>query len=98
MPVTALELQLRQIARDRIAKGTLPCKLPQHIWATRGSEKLCALCAKPIGAHEVEYEMEYLGGEFETHTVFRFHVICQASWQLECAQQAPVRDAVSPTA
>lgn len=98
MPLTALELELRPIAHDRIAKGLLPCKFPQHIWAARGNEKGCALCAKPIRAHEVEYEMEYLGGEYETRTVFRFHVVCQALWQLECARHQHVKDASPPSA
>lgn len=84
MPLTELEAELRPIARERIATGMLPGALTSHIWAGHGSGALCDLCDQPILSDEVEYEVEDKVGEaVET---FRFHMVCQAVWQLECAR------------
>jgi hypothetical protein len=84
VPLTKLEAELRLIARERIATGMLPCAVKSHIWAGHGSGTLCDLCDKPIRSDEVEYEVEDKAGEaVET---FRFHMVCQAVWQLECAR------------
>jgi hypothetical protein len=73
MPLTQLEAYLRLLARERIAKGGGP-----------GSGEFCALCDKPIGRDEVEYEIaaEFSGGV----RAYRFHLVCQSVWQLECAR------------
>jgi hypothetical protein len=42
------------------------------------------LCDKPIQPDDVEYELEgRIGGSVQA---FRFHVVCQSVWQLECAR------------
>ena len=84
MPLTKLETELRRIARERIAKEQLPREAPSQMWGGHGTGELCALCDKPIQRDEVEYEVEgHIGG---TVHWFRFHVVCQSVWQLECAR------------
>jgi hypothetical protein len=84
MPLTKLEQQLRLIARERIANGQLPREMPpSRMWAGYGTGQSCSLCDKPIQRDEVEYEIEHPHGPVQT---FRFHTVCQAIWQLECAR------------
>ncbi len=85
MPLTALEAQLRPIARERIARGVLPRDVPSQIWAGKGSGRCCDLCDQPIAADEVEYEVERLDANAR-RSVFVFHIVCQSIWQLECAR------------
>jgi hypothetical protein len=84
MPLSQLETELRPIARERIAKGQLPCRAPLVMWGGHGVGKLCALCDRPIQPADVEYEVETLANG--ARTTFRFHVVCQSVWQLECAR------------
>lgn len=84
MPLTQLEAELRPIARERIAKGQLPREAPSRMWGGRGNGQLCALCGKPIQRDEIEYEVEAsIDGAARD---FRFHMVCQSVWQLECAR------------
>jgi hypothetical protein len=83
MPFTKLEQELRLIARERIATGQLPSEGPSRMWGGYGTGQICSLCDKPIEAHDVEYEAELTGAAVQT---FRFHVVCQSVWQLECAR------------
>lgn len=83
-PLTKLEAELRPIARERIANGQLPRQVPSKMWGGPGIGQPCALCGKPILREEVEYELE--GHVDETLRSFRFHVVCQSVWQLECAR------------
>jgi len=84
MPLTKLEAALRPIARERIAKRQLPCEAPSKMWGGHGTGQRCALCDKPIQRDEVEYEVEgHIDGAVQA---FRFHVVCQSVWQLECAR------------
>ncbi len=84
MPLTKLESELRPIARERIAQKQLPGEVPSQLWGGPGTGELCALCDKPIQKDDMEYELEgTLDGKVRT---FRFHVVCQSVWQLECAR------------
>ena len=58
MPQTKLETELRLVARERIARGQLPCGATSRMWGGHGSDLPCALCDKPIQPDEVEYEVE----------------------------------------
>lgn len=89
MPLTKLEEELRPIARECIAKGRLPCDTPSKMWGGRGGGEPCALCGKPIERDEVEYEVEVPVDE--TVRTFRFHIVCQSVWQLECARYEYLR-------
>jgi hypothetical protein len=87
MPLTQLETDLRQLARDRIAKGQLPSAVPERMWGGKGSGRSCSLCDKPIGEMELEVE-EHIDGKIQT---FHFHVLCQSLWQLECVHEYHLR-------
>jgi hypothetical protein len=84
MPLKALENELRLLARSRIEEGRLPSTVPARAWAGRGSDAPCSLCDKIIASGEVEYEVESRAGE--STRIHRFHFLCHAAWQLECAR------------
>ena len=84
MPLTKLEAELRPLARARIAQGLLPCTTLNKMWGGPGSGQPCALCDKPVSSNEMEYEIEAsVDGGVRS---LRFHVVCEAIWQLECAR------------
>jgi hypothetical protein len=89
MPLTQLETELRLVARDRIEKGRLPRVVPSRMWGGKGAGRRCALCDKAIRREESELEVEeHLNGKVET---YRFHVLCQSLWQLECVRDDYVK-------
>lgn len=80
--LTLLESELREVARELIARGRLPRHAPNRVWGGTGSGLPCALCGKVIPAAEVEYETDSsVDGSIRT---FHFHFVCHAAWQLEC--------------
>jgi len=83
MPLTAKENELRQRARALIQDGVLPRRLPEKTWGGYGTGGLCALCAQSIQQTDVEYEVQDPQGP----CTYRFHFMCHAAWQLECARQ-----------
>ncbi len=84
MPLTKLENELRPIARERIATGQLPSTAPLKTWGGTGSGAPCSLCDKKIAFQDLEYEVEALvKGAVR---IFRFHLVCESVWQLECAR------------
>jgi hypothetical protein len=85
MPLTALENELRQLAREHIEAGRLPRAVPSRAWGGHGSDAPCSLCGKIIAKEDVEYEVESLTGG--TSHIHRFHFLCHAAWQFECARQ-----------
>jgi hypothetical protein len=52
------------------------------MWGGYGTDQLCSLCGAPIQRDEIEYEVQVKDG----HREFRFHMLCQSVWQLECAR------------
>lgn len=83
MPLTQLEQNLRQLARERIANGQLPSAVPERMWGGKGSGRSCSLCDAPIRDVELEVE-ERINDTIQT---FHFHVLCQSLWQLECVRE-----------
>jgi hypothetical protein len=83
MPLTQLETDLRQLARNRIANGQLPNAVPERMWGGKSSGHSCSLCDRPIRELELELE-EQVDGKVQT---FHFHVLCQSLWQLECVHE-----------
>ena len=86
---TLTQPELMQRARERIAKGALPCG-PAKRYAGFGGPDPCALCDLPIGATEVVYEseMETQGGK----RVIHLHRHCEEIWHEACrgdAERAP---------
>lgn len=77
MPLTQDERALYSSAQKGVELGTLPRVAPRFIWAGRGSGGPCSLCAKPLEAGEIEYEVQ--DGPDQA---FRFHLRCHAIWQL----------------
>lgn len=79
-----LESELRELARVMVREYGLPAVAPSRMRAGHGSGLPCALCAALIPEAEAEYEVEaLLAGQLQT---FRFHFLCHAAWQLECAR------------
>jgi len=52
---------------------------PLRIWAGAGTGLICSLCGRPIGPHEIEYEVEL--EEQDARGRLRFHVRCQQIWE-----------------
>lgn len=84
MSFTKREQHLRVMARERIAKGDLPCEPVARIWGGYGTGQLCALCRDPIQRDQIEYEVERMPAGRDN---LLFHMICQSVWQLECANR-----------
>jgi hypothetical protein len=90
MPANTLESELRVRARESISQGRLPCQHAVRMWAGYGTgQQPCSLCDTVITRDEVEYEVEHPGSE--RPQVSRFHVLCHAAWQLECAREESLR-------
>jgi hypothetical protein len=51
---------------------------PLRTWAGQGTGLKCHLCGRPIGSHEIEYEVE-LDPERPGKRL-RFHFRCQQAW------------------
>ena len=80
-----VDAALKELAKQRIASGELPCTPTARTWGSRGSGAPCSLCTRPIRADEIEYEVAAVDwrGTTESSTV-RFHLPCHAAWQAEC--------------
>jgi hypothetical protein len=90
MPYHSLENELRGKARELITQGRLPCYQPTRMWGGNGTGQLqCSLCDRPIGCDEVEYEIEH--DRDGSRLVNRFHFLCHAAWQMECAREQTMR-------
>jgi len=76
--------ELRRRAREAIANGRLPARLPLRTWAGKGGGACCLVCSFPVNAHEVELELE-----FEVTAIpcspdaFTVHAHCLEAWKLE---------------
>ncbi len=67
---------LRQIVRDRFAKGTLFVLPHDKSWTGRGVSDICAVCSTPIFAAESSQEVI---GVRRAHA----HVVCYRAWLVE---------------
>lgn len=85
MPLTQVENELRLRARDLIQRGHLPAVVPSKMWGGHGSAQCCSLCDKPIQPDEIEYEIN--AGVQQNLRTYRFHFMCHAAWQFECARR-----------
>lgn len=76
------ENALREVVRQRVAQGRLPCRRQDHTWAGRGTGLDCAVCDLPITSLEVEYELQF---DVQPNVVVvRMHRPCLTAWELEC--------------
>jgi hypothetical protein len=74
------ETTIRRRVREMITTGELPCDDLAGLWAGMGGGKRCAACAEPIGAEEVEYEVNLTSGKRVL-----LHQPCHTIWLKECA-------------
>jgi hypothetical protein len=80
------QIDMRPLARARIADGSLPCIIPREILAGYGTGEPCDLCGVPVTRSEAEYQI-IAWGTSEGLT-YRFHTLCQAAWEIECLNVA----------
>jgi hypothetical protein len=76
------EMSLQRVAHERIESGELPCDTSARMWGSHGSGAPCALCGRPIGPDEIEYEVETrVKGKADT---LQFHRLCHSIWHSAC--------------
>ncbi len=80
------EDELGRLAKRRIEAGELPCYVVTHMWGSHGSGGCCALCHRPIGIEEIEYEVASDPEADQAAVTLCFHLGCHAIWQAECAR------------
>lgn len=83
---------LRARAARLIATGGLPPGAPARSWGGPGSGEPCALCSLPIERGELEFELEFTGGDgrpADARTC-RFHTRCFDVW-LQTRKEAEPR-------
>lgn len=75
---------LHRRARELIAAGELPRRTPDDMFAGYGADQICALCAAPINAREIEYELEFVAADApHSKRLYWFHLACHAIWDYE---------------
>jgi hypothetical protein len=75
---------LHRRARELMAAGQLPRTGPNNIFGGYGSDRICELCAAPINAREIEYELEFFtADESRPKRLVWFHLACHAIWDYE---------------
>ena len=77
LPETELHARVLRL----IEEGHLPLVLSTHIDAGYGAGRRCDLCAQPIVADKIEYDVTDPGSGRRLH----FHFACHSAWQRECA-------------
>jgi hypothetical protein len=73
--------KLRQKARESIEAGRLPASALARVFAGPGTGACCAICARPIDANEMEYEVEFAQKRAEHHGNVRVHTECFLVWE-----------------
>ena len=74
------------MALERIENGQLPHASATRTWGGRArGDHRCALCDKPIQAHEYEFEAQ-ASTEDAAKLVF-FHMACRSAWESACARK-----------
>lgn len=79
--------QLLAAAITLVKNGTLPHDGSIKVLAGPGQHRHCALCNRPIGSHEVEYEMTGVGAD-STPRACCFHIPCYHAWKQACSAVA----------
>ena len=87
---TNRERALRETVREAIRSGKLPSRRPDRVWGGRGDGTTCSVCRAPVGADEIEFELEFItaGGVADHHV----HSDCFAVWDCERAAITPADD------
>lgn len=77
----AVDPDILQLARERVANGTLPRVTRFRTFGGPGSGCPCALCGTTIQAASLEILVEAA----DEPLTLVFHVKCQAAWQVAIA-------------
>ena len=87
---TNREGTLRETVREAIRTGKLPSRRPDRVWGGRGDGTTCSVCHVPVGADEIEFELEFItAGDVAGHHV---HSDCFAVWDGERETITPADD------
>jgi hypothetical protein len=79
---------LRQIVRQRMDAGELPCQPgPDKLWAGKGGGGLCSGCGQPIHPSDNEYEVVIDADFPATAGSLFFHRRCLDIWIAECRER-----------
>jgi hypothetical protein len=76
------ETSLKRLAQERMGSGQLPRHPAARMWGSHGHCAPCALCGRPIGPDEIEYEVEMRINE--APDTLHFHRACHSVWHTEC--------------
>lgn len=78
------EAALREFARLAIRRGTLPRREPDRTLGRPGVGSLCTVCAKPVTADQVEWEIQFAhDGANPDLDTYHLHMRCLSVWELE---------------
>jgi hypothetical protein len=75
---------LRKQARKIIDSRKIPNRSPDRTWGSPGVGAECAVCGRPVGQDETEFEIQFArdGGRACLDN-FHVHIRCFAVWELE---------------
>jgi hypothetical protein len=84
--------------RDRVVEAVLGGKLPgrsaDRTWAGPGCGATCAICGRPVGADEREYELEFVTGDNGKQPAhYHLHNGCFWAWESELRKPQSKRSA-----
>ena len=85
---------LREKARAAIANGRFPSRRQDRTWGGPGVGARCAICDLPVGADEMEFQIEFAhDGEDPGLDKYHVHVPCFAAWEFEREGSSPTCNA-----
>jgi hypothetical protein len=83
-----MERAIETLVREAIASGRLPKRSPDRQWGGPGADVDCPVCAKRIGAPDLEMEIEFTDPSPSRSETHHLHMACFAAWEKEIAEQA----------
>jgi hypothetical protein len=78
------ESMLREKARQVVRDGKLPACRPTRTWGGPGVDAPCAVCGKPVGHDEMEFEIQFARDDGQPGLdKYHVHIRCFAAWEFE---------------
>ena len=75
---------LREKARAAVKNGKLPARRPDRTWGGPGVGAACAVCERPVGRDELEFEIQFAhDGSNPGLDKYHVHLRCFAAWEFE---------------
>jgi hypothetical protein len=77
---------LREKARAAVQNERLPARRPDRTWGGPGVGAECAVCEKPVGKDEMEFEIQFARDSNDINPgldKFHVHIRCFAAWEFE---------------